>query len=197
MTNDKFHIKVSKSGYNVDGKVGKPALSKRPDAHILLSLAIPYLMGAHITLERYKQAASSLRDTPVKAVQMCLYEASTLFENLSTITKYVRMCGENNRYHNTWTDIRNHIRHDYREEFDKEDRKWKNTRSEKLGLDKALQTDISFSEESIKVGKVTITTKDVQDYIFWASKLFNKTMDEARAKGYISELEWHPDIMNS
>jgi hypothetical protein len=197
MANDKFHIKVSKSGYNVDGSIGKIPLSKHPDAHILLSLAIPYLMGANVTLERYRQAASSLRDTPVKGVQMCLHEASTLFEDLSTITKYVKMCGEDNRYHDTWTNVRNHIRHDYREEFDKDDRKWKSARSKKLGLNEAMQTDISFSEDSIKVGTVTITTRDVKNYILWAAKLFNKTMDEARAKGYIQETEWHPDIMNS
>ena len=197
MDNNNFHIKVSKKGHNIDGSVGEVPTSKRPDAHILYSLAIPYLMGANVTLERYRQAAISLKDAPVKGVQMCLHEASTLFEDLATITKYAKMCGENHRYHDTWTDVRNRIRHDFREEFDKEDRKWKNMRSEKLGLNEATQTDISFSEERIKVGSVIITLKDEQDYIMWAAELFNKTIDQARRKGYIKESEWHPDIMNS
>lgn len=197
MSEQEFGIKVSKRGYNIDGSEGSPYASRRVDAHILYSLAIPYLMGAYVTVQRYQQEASQLRVTPVRSSQACLHEVSTLFEDLGTISKYSSMCGDSHKNNKLWVDIRNHIRHDFREEFDKEDRKLKNARAVELGLPVEIQVDIGFSESAIRVGAVTIMLKDINDYIHWAAVLFNKVMNEAREKGYIKESEWHPDILNS
>ena len=198
-----FGIKISKRGYDVTDKkgkknnMGKGATPQRVDAYLLYSFAIPYLMGAWVTVQRYKQVAATLKETPVKGVQSCLHEASTLFEDLATISKYAKMCGDTHEKHKLWIDVRNHIRHDTREEFDRDDKEWKNTRAKNLGIEERLQTNIGFSEAAIKVGKVVITLKEIENYIQWAAALFNNTMNEARAKGYIKESEWHPDIMNS
>jgi hypothetical protein len=197
-----FGIKISKRGYDVTDKkgkknnMGKGATPQRVDAYLLYSFAIPYLMGAWVTVQRYKQVAATLKETPVKGVQSCLHEASTLFEDLATISKYAEMCGDTHERHQLWIDVRNHIRHDTREEFDK-DKNWKHVRAERLGLDDRLQTNIGFNETAIKVGSVEILISEIEEYMKWATVLFNDTMNEARAKGYIKESEWHPDIMNS
>lgn len=195
-----FGIKLSKPGYDVNDQGAtspRGPKPKRPDAHLLYSFAIPYLMGAHVTVQRYRQTASTLKTTPVVGVQSCLHEASTLFEDLTTISKYAEMCGDTHEKHQLWIDVRNHIRHDTREEYDKENKNWKNVRAERLGLDDRLQTNIGFSETAIKVGSVQITLDEIEEYLKWATELFNKTMNDARAKGYIKESEWTPDIMNS
>ncbi len=198
-----FGIKISKPGFDVTNKktnkadMGRGATVKRANSYLLYSFAIPYLMGAWVTVQRYKQESSTLKNTPVKSTQACLHETSTLFEDLATISKYAMMCGDTHEKHKLWIDVRNHIRHDTREEFDRQDKDWKNTRAKSLGIDEKLQTDIGFSESAIRVGKVIITLKEIEEYILWAAVLFNNTMNEARAKGYIKESEWHPDIMNS
>ncbi len=197
MSKNEFKIKVSKGGYNIDGTKASPPTSKRIDAHILYSLAIPYLMGAHVTVNRYRQEAAQLHATPVRSTQACLHETSTLFEDLATISKYTSMCSDNHKNGKLWVDIRNHIRHDFREEFDKEDKKIKNARAIELGLPPEIQTDIAFSEIAIRVGAITVPLKDIDDYISWAATLFNKVMNEARIKGYVKESDWYPDIMSS
>jgi hypothetical protein len=116
-------IKVSKQGYNVTDTNSKRDNSPRNNSvlpHLLYALALPYLIGAKTQVKRYQIAASYLNERPVNGVYECLHEASTLFEDLNTIGKYAEKCGSENELHQLWLDVRNHIRHDIREEYDNE-----------------------------------------------------------------------------
>lgn len=181
-------IKVSKRGFNVlniDKSRTKNFQEKRILPHLLYALALPYLNGAKKQAERYQIAALSLKEKPVIAVYECLHEASTLFEDLSTVGKYAEKCGHNNDQHQLWFDVRNHIRHDVREEFDNEDDLRKNKRAARLKLDPRLQTNIGFTENSIKVGGVTIELHQINTYIKWAESIIVGVLNDAKKKGEI------------
>ena len=115
----------------------------------------------------------------------CLHEASTLFEDLCTVGKYIEKCGEKHKLHKLWFDVRNHIRHDIREEFDNKTSLRKSSRAKRLKLNPKLQTDIRFDPKFIKIGGVTITIDQINDYLDWADKIISDVLSEAKKKGYI------------
>lgn len=181
-------IRVSNQGFdvtNIDGKRVRKPSGATLLPHLLYALALPYLFGAKKQIERYQQAASTLKERPVRGVYECLHEASTLFEDLSTVAKYAEMCGHKNKLHQLWFDVRNHIRHDVREEFDRESSLRKNKRTERLKLNPSLQTNLEFTDDSIKVGGVLIETEEINNYLEWAKVIIENTLNEARRKGHI------------
>lgn len=181
-------IKVSKQGFNVidtNKKRTKKYTRKTSLPHLLYALALPYLFGAKKQIKRYQIAASTLKKRPVGGVYRCLHEASTLFEDLCTVSKYVEKCGNKNELHQLWFDVRNHIRHDIREEFDSENNTRKNKRAIRLKLNPKLQTSIGFSIESIKVGWTTIEIEQVNTYLAWAENIMMGILNDAKVKGYI------------
>ena len=153
--------------------------------HILYALALPYLLGAKIQVKRYQLAASSLEKRPVNGVYDCLHEASSLFEDLNTIGKYAEKCGSKNDLHQLWLDVRNHIRHDIREEYDNESSSLKNKRAERLKLDSKLQTNIGFTIEAIKIGGTVIEISQISDYLQWAENLIESILNNAKDAGQI------------
>lgn len=182
-----YGIKVSKQGYDVlnnDSERKKP--SRKPLLpHIQYALALTYLFGAKKQVERYQMATLKLEANPALGVYDCLHEVSTLFEDLSTVSKYTEKCGHKNDLHKLWFDIRNHIRHDVREEFDKEDSQWKNGRAKRLNLNPRLQTSIGFDIDAIKVGGITVEINQIKEYLEWAENIVNKVFRDAREKGYL------------
>lgn len=181
-------IKVSKQGYSVmdinSERDNKPR-TKSVLPHLLYALAMPYLLGAKTQVSRYQVAASTLKENPVNGVYQCLHEASTLFEDLNTIGKYAEKCGSKNDLHKLWLDVRNHIRHDIREEYDNETSSQKNKRAESLKLDPKLQTNIGFTTEAIKVGGTVIEIGQINTYLRWAEGLMVGILSEAKARGDI------------
>ena len=153
--------------------------------HLLYALALAYLLGAKTQVKRYQIAASTLEKKPVNGIYQCLHEASTLFEDLDTIGRYAEKCGSKNDLHPLWQDVRNHIRHDAREEFDKESSYRKNKRGERLKLDPKLQVEIRFTMEAIKVGGTVIEISQINAYLQWAENLIMGTLNDAKKKGYI------------
>lgn len=182
-----YGIKVSKQGYSVlnDDSERRESSGKPLLPHIQYALALTYLFGAKKQITRYQVATSKLEANPAMGVYDCLHEVSTLFEDLSTVGKYAEKCGHKNDLHKLWLDIRNHIRHDVREEFDKEDSRWKNGRTERLKLNPRLQTSIGFDIDAIKVGEITVEIKQINDYLEWAENIIGKVFKDAKEKGYI------------
>lgn len=184
-------IKISQQ--NVDIKdadlkdIQKPASKTRKQflPHLLYAMALPYFFGARTQVERYKTASSTLKQQPVKSVQTCLHEVSCLFEDLATVSKYAEMCGQTHELHSLWLDVRNHIRHDVREEFDNELDKRKNERAKRLGLNEKLQTSIGFVPETITVGGTQIAITTINDYLSWAENVIGGVLKEAEEKGWI------------
>lgn len=181
-------VKISKQGFNVlqkDSERNADSSERSVLPHLLYAIALPYLLGAKTQVNRYQLAASTLKEKPVISVYNCLHEASTLFEDLVTVGKYTEKCGHKNDLYKLWLDVRNHIRHDIREEFDNENDKRKNERAKRLKLDPRLQTNIGFTTDTIKVGGTTIEIEQINTYLEWAENVIAKVLAEAKANGFI------------
>lgn len=186
-----YGIKISKRGYDAIDKAIKPSGELVTDAttlpHLLYAVALPYLKGAGLQITRYEQAARNLSEEDASnSVMACLHEASGLFEDLATIAKYMDKCDQQNDKNVLWINIRNHIRHDFRENFDDENHREKTKRAELLKMNPALQTNLGFSEEAIAVGGITVTLAEVREYLVWTGNIIMDTMKDARKKGYVS-----------
>ncbi len=187
-----YGVKISQNDADVIGKIkNQPdVVSPENKAHILLTLAIPYLNGAYTQVERYEAAASQF--TPrnaVNVVNTCLHEASSLFEDICTVSKYMTdLCGYKNDNHQLWIDIRNHIRHDVRENFDttnKRDAERRENRLKRLGVSDKLQTSIGFEKDSMSIGATVVTMGAIKDYLLWASEIIADIVQKAEADGKI------------
>jgi len=181
-------VKISHKGFSVtdlNKERSAKAISKTNLPHLLSGLALPYLLGAKTQVERYVFVASQLKTQPSIATMGCMHEASTLFEDLNTVVIYMRKCGKDHKNHQLWVDIRNHIRHAVREEFDKEDDLVKNERAQRLSLDPKLQISIGFDTDAIKVGGTLIELWEVNKYLVWAEGVIADILAKASEDGFI------------
>lgn len=182
-----YGIKVSKRGYSVTDlnqeRIGDH--TKESPTHMAYALSLPYLYGARTQINRYQLATSALKKNPSGAVIECIHEISTLFEDLCTVSKYAEKCGNTHDLHKLWIDVRNHIRHDIREELDNEGNKRKNGRSVRLKLNEKLQTSIGFSPELIKIGETEIEINQISSYLDWADKKISEVLNKAKETGQI------------
>jgi len=181
-------VKISHKGFSVtdlDKERSVKAINKKVLPHLLSSLALPYLLGAKTQVERYIFAALQLKTQPSIATMGCLHEASTLFEDLNTVIIYMRKCGKDHKLHQLWTDIRNHIRHAVREEFDREDDSVKNERAQRLSLDPKLQIGIGFDTDAIKVGGTLVELSEINKYLAWAEGVIADILVKASEDGFI------------
>lgn len=185
-------IKVTQQGIDVkeseidEVKKPKSDSKRRILPHLLYAIALPYFYGAKTQIERYEHAAVALKQYPINATQTCLHEVSCLFEDLATVTKYAEMCGHSHDLHPLWLDVRNHIRHDIREEFDNKTDARKNARAKRLGLNPKLQISIGFESGLIKIGGTVIEIDMIEDYLSWAEGVIGGVLAEAQEKGWIS-----------
>ncbi len=176
-------IKFSKSVS--EGSSEQTQLKRTFAPHLLYANGMAYLIGAGEQVNRYREASKELTVNAVMGVYKCLHEISNLFEDLVTVSKYIEMSGVNHQKHQLWLDVRNHIRHDVREEYDNETNKRKNDRAKRLKINEKLQTEITFDTTSFSVGGTVITLDEINEYIQWASKIFDDVMVEAMKKGLI------------
>jgi len=183
-----YGIKISKQGYNIinlNEERSELHSEKRALPHLLSALALPYLLGAKTQVQRYQMVASTLERRNPLATFESLHEASTLFEDLNTVARYIEKCGQKNELHSLWLDVRNHIRHDVREEYDKEDSIRKNRRANRLKLNPKLQTNIGFDMHSIKVGETLIEIQQINSYLSWAEGIITEILSKAKKEGYL------------
>ncbi len=181
-----YGIKVSKSGFDVTdrSKPRKISSKTRPD-YIIYALSLPYLNGAYNQIQRYIYAISILEKSKTNGVIICLHEISTLFEDLDTVARYIDETGITHDLHTLIRVVRNHIRHDIRENFDVEDHKFKNQRNSILKIDPTLQTHIGFHKDSIKIGEIIISIEEIKNYLDWARKIIEQEIKKAKEMGYI------------
>lgn len=185
-----YGIKISHKGFdllNLSKKRSQKPLSNRALPHLLSSLTLPYLLGAKTQVKRYEIAASLLQSSPTAGVMECLHEASALFEDLNTVVVYMRKCATDHKDHQLWIDIRNHIRHAVREEFDKEKDSVKNDRAKRLGLDPKLQINVGFDRDAIKVGETVVEISEVKKYLAWAEGVIAEILIKAEKDGHFKQ----------
>lgn len=185
-----YVIQVSNRGFNVMDLKQQRSQKPSPNEalpHLLSTLALPYLLGAKTQVKRYEAAAATLSLRSTLATMECLHEASTLFEDLNTVVVYIRKCGKDHKSHQLWVDIRNHIRHSVREEYDRENDKVKNDRAQRLGLNPKLQIGIGFDKDAIKVGETVVEIADVKSYLAWAEGVIAEILSKAQKDGYFKQ----------
>ena len=156
----------------------------KENAHILIALALPYLRGARIQVERYQEACLGLKNDSINATNNCLHEISSLFEDLNTVAYYVKLCGEKHRLNRVFREVRNHIRHDIRDNFDLDCEK-RDKRFKYLGIDEQYQTQVGFSHEKIKIGSTFVEINAINRYLDWVTNIVNSAINEAWKKGKI------------
>jgi len=156
----------------------------KENAHILIALALPYLRGARLQVERYQEACLILENDSINATNDCLHEISCLFEDLNTVAYYVKLCGKTHKLNKVFREVRNHIRHDIRDNFDL-DCEWREKRFKYLGIEEQYQTQIDFSHEKIKVGSTLVEINAINKYLDWVTNIVNSAINEAWKKGKI------------
>jgi hypothetical protein len=132
--------------------------------HMHAALIRPYVDGARVQLERYIEARAWCKHNPIDGINRCYYEASSLFEHLATVARHFQLIGLHTPQGQLYIDVRNHIRHDVREEFD-QDTKKKSERAKRLGLNPKLQLDLSFLDDGVKIGSTELHSKAVSTFI--------------------------------
>lgn len=187
----RFTLKVAKKGFSVTNmdinkkKTSNSNNKKMP--HLLTAVALTYFYGAKTQIKRYQLVASSLnKNNAVTGIYTCLHEMSSLFEDVNTVAKYMEECGFKNDLHQLWLDVRNHIRHDVREEFDNDGDLRKEQRALRLKLNPKLQMDISFEVDTIHIGGTDIKISQVEEYLKWAEDIMGKILVDAQNLGYIN-----------
>jgi len=162
-------------------------MAKQTDStkdHIILSLAKPYVIGARMQLKRYGEARIICNEDAVLGVYLCMHEVSTLFEDLNAIVEYFKRTGRIYTDDQLWVDIRHHIRHDLREEFDKDETR-KTNRATRLSMHEHLQGDIRFDTDKIKVGGTEVALYRVEAYLDWANQEITQVFQAAIKTGHI------------
>lgn len=163
---------------------------KKSNYHLLQALGLAYFYGAKSQVFRYREASLELDTSGAKAILVCLHEFSCLLEDLVTVGRYLEKCNRKHKLNTLIVTMRNHIRHDIREEFDNETYLKKIKSLKKLNIPNHLQTDITFDKEYIRIGDKTLSLEEIDNYLYWAEKNIIKIFDEAYDKGYIKERFW-------
>jgi len=183
-----FGTKVSKPGHSV----GEPDAEAKPGNHSAQTIAemvtgpgLSFLFGAAEQVQRYSEAYSFMDKSPIVGATKCLHEALNLLEDLDTLSHYTQRCGETHALNDTIRNMRNHARHDIRENIDRVDDPRRVKRAEALGIHKNLLVSIGYTKDAIKMGTTVLTLKEINDYISWASTVLTETMEQGIRAGRI------------
>lgn len=178
-------VKISESSKSV-GKDNSSVQSNYSDetlSYMVSGIAIPYLRGAATSLRRFSDA--SKKEKNIEHVYECLHEASCLLEDLDTVDRYVIMCGQKHELHEKILNMRNHIRHDMRDNLTHESNEGRKKRAKKLGINEKLLVAISFETDLIKIGSTSLSTNEITIFLLFADRVFAKLFEDGKAKGRI------------
>lgn len=184
-------MKVSANGYDINGKQISHEVKEEASItpHMLSAVAMAFLQGAEVSLYRYIDAAIVMK-ADINHIFTCLYELSSLMEHLDSVDRYMIMCGTTDPLHKRILNIRNHIRHDLRDNLSQESNEGRKRRAKALGINESLLVDISFTEDKIRVGTTFIETNEISDFIRRANDLFKVTIRDGIKKGFIEGAEF-------
>lgn len=147
------------------------AKSKKADPYLMSAMANIYVHGARVQLRRYNEA-QSINNQFGTATYECIFEVSSLFEHMATLATYLNICDLKLPINEKIIDIRNHIRHDTRENIDQENTR-KERRASRLGLDGGdMQVMIVVSGDGVEVGNVAMTSAEIKLFIDMADGAF-------------------------
>lgn len=187
--------KISKPGHSVgdpDAEAKPGNHSKQTIAEMITGPGLSFLFGAAEQVKRHSKAYSFMEKSPIVGVTKCLHEALNLLEDLDTLSHYTQRCGETHTLNDTIRNMRNHARHDIRENIDRVDGPRRVKRASALGIHQDLLVSIGFDKDAIKMGTTVLTLKEVNDYISWASGVLTKTIEQGVRAGRIKG----PTIVN-
>lgn len=159
----------------------KPNDNLKNKTHIGAAMARPFVEGAKVQLRRYIDAQAYCKHDPVGGVYQCWYELSSLFEHLATVVIYLEMCGVKHPDGQLFKDVRDHIRHDIREEFDV-DEKRKKERAERLKLNPKLQAHISPRDDGVQIGGTKIENTKISSFLHSADLIVYALMTGGRVQ---------------
>ena len=150
----------------------KKTESFKKNPHFIVAMMRPFVDGARLQMERLLSAQQMLKHDPVIAGQRCYHETSNLFEDLATIIQYLNLCDITTQFDQQYKDVRDLIRHDIREEFDRDDKR-KQERSSRLGINPKMQLEISFNVGDIKIGQNVIKLVNISNFINITEQIMN------------------------
>ncbi len=187
-------FKVAKMGFDIFKDEGKDAQNKvnnksrSSNTYFYPVLALAYFYGAEEQLLRYKRALSSTRC--IDSALISLHEVSCLLEDLETVGIYLNKCGETHKLNSLIKTMRDHVRHDLREQFDDYSDNRKIEKHENLEISSHLQTEMYFDLEYIRIGKKKLSINAIEQYLDWAWACMEEILDSALKKGYLKEKFW-------
>lgn len=182
-------VKISEAGSDI--VKGRNTENTTPDhsmetlSYMISGIALPYLRGASVSLQRFNEA--SQKEKNIEFVYDCLHEASSLLEDLDTVDRYIIMCGEKHELHDKILNMRNHIRHDMRDNLTHESNDGRRKRAKKLGIDEHLIVSISFDVGTIYIGKTSLTSSEIVEFLIFADSVFSSLVENGIAKGKITQ----------
>jgi hypothetical protein len=183
---------VSKSGVslsNLDTPQKPGEHSPETIKQMASSLCLAFILGAKKQIVRFRDAYMKVATSPEIGTMYCLHEALTLLEDLDTIRRYAEMCGEKNALDETIRDMRNHARHDIRENLNHESNDGRRKRAKALGINEKLLVHIAYDENSIKMGNTVLTLDQATQYIDWATDVLSDIIGEGVKSGRIKGIE--------
>jgi len=183
-------LRIAKQGFDVIKNNKERNLPKNTETPVRMYLPMMMIFskGAKKQIQRYNELTALDKKVRNPDVLMeCLHEIFTMFEDLSTLGKYIQKCGDDTKkeQHNLWLLVRNHIKHDIREAFDREDNEKKNKAARKLKLDPRFQMDMECAADFIRLGGTTVTIKEINDYLKWADIFIENIKKEAVKNGFL------------
>lgn len=179
-------IKVSSPGHDINGDNNSKPFNGTPkmEPYLIASVAIAFVYGAEMALRRYVVAAEATKQD-TNHIFECIYETSNLVENLDILDHYMSMCGQTLNAPFNIRVIRNHIRHDHRENLTAPDNAPRTRRADALGVDNRLLVSMGFEPQMIKIGSTLLSISDARAFIEEASKYFHGVTQVAIDKGLI------------
>jgi hypothetical protein len=187
-----YGAKVAKAGHSVANPDAPPKggdQSVDTVKEMISTLSLAFILGAQQQIERYKEAYAKAKTNPQAGVMYCLHEALTLLEDLDTLSWYTQKCGETHDLNKTIRNMRNHARHDIRENIDHESNDGRRKRAKQLGVHQNLMVHIGFDENAIKMGGTVLTLDEATRYIEWATNILTEVMAGAIQAGRIKGAE--------
>lgn len=180
-------IKISALGYDVNGQeVESSSNTPYVDPAMISTIAAAFIHGARAALRRYVEAAQATKQD-INNIYTCIYESSNLLENLDIVDRYMEMCGQPRSLPVNIRDMRNHIRHDLRDNLSHPENRIRTNRAKNLGIDEAFMVSMAFDTDEIKIGATSLMVEDVTVFIDEAERFFSNTtraaVDAGRIKG--------------
>lgn len=179
-------------GMHAGIKICKLTIINSVDNEMLAFIASLEISDVYHTLKRYKSAYRRLEGTrEIRYCCSCLYEVSNMLEHLNAINKYKnKIENKEDELSQTILNMRNHIRHDICDnifdDISEDNKKRRERRAKKLGIDCRYLVHIGFDIDAIKVGDTELTFSQIEKFLERSQDIFNQHTQELVRNGRLS-----------